>query len=202
LRLSYRNRPRLSVGAALLSALFLWACSDLMILEDETLTSNQLLFLAQQAPAPAIGSQTFQLANSRAATVSLRHSDQFNTLFAELSFGAGAVSSVGDAALGPADSVGVTVTGSGADYRVTVSPVSIEFAGAGPTLRFSASVYGNFAVEGTRFATADELLSQLEVWEEVSPGTWQVLSSTVDRVRTTVQAHLKRGGTFALAAPR
>lgn len=183
-------------------ALLACACGDLALPFDRTLGDANLLFLPLQAAATGVPLVSIYV-NSRPTTATLRHTDQFNTVFAQVTFPAGSIAANGGAVVSASDSVRITISSSASAYRITITPDEIDFTGA-VVLTFSAAIFGDFSVAGgaTRFVTPEGYLADLAIWEEISPGQWRAVPSSVDAVRTTVRATLSGGGTFALAAER
>ncbi|MFQ5549751.1 MAG: hypothetical protein ACE5FJ_00770 [Gemmatimonadales bacterium] len=180
-------------------------CSDLLVEEPDLLSGADLIFLPQQSTAPPPNGNSFWVRNSASTTRSIRHPDNFDTLFADLSFPPNSIVSVAGASVGANDSARVTVSVSPGRYGLAATPENLVFsASSRPTIRFSASFYGDFSVATSsgRYVDADDYLASLDVWREASPGQWARLPSTVSRLTTSVSASLPGPGNYALAAPR
>jgi hypothetical protein len=136
------------------------------VTESETLSSSELLFLTRQSTAPFVASESFWVTNNRRTSVTLRHQDNFNTVFAEIIFPVGAILRSGGQDIGQSDSVQVAITPSTAGYSLVITPADMGFSTL-PTIVFSASVYGDFtiAANSQRYANPDQYLRNLEVWE-------------------------------------
>ncbi|MEE8250217.1 MAG: hypothetical protein V3R24_00620 [Gemmatimonadales bacterium] len=72
--------------------------------------NHELLVLPLQTTAPATPQVSFQVLNSSSVVRTLRHADPLGTLFAEFSFPAGSLASLGGQSIGPGDSLLITVS--------------------------------------------------------------------------------------------
>jgi len=196
-----------SLGIAATAALLMMlaSCSDLTTPPVNVFGIADLQVLAQQANAPAPPSESFWVSNSRQTIVRLNHPDNFNTLFLELSFPSGCMTSLDGAALSDTDSVEVTVDPRAAEYGFVLSPSSIQFSsGAAPTATFSFSVYADASAgdNSATYASRTEYVAALDIWRETSVDEWQVAPNSGTSGVDAVTASLERSGRFVLAAPR
>jgi hypothetical protein len=182
--------------------LLLAACEDLNLPGTGVATSD-LLILPLQAGASAPGSVSFYVHNGSTTTRSLTHSDGFNTVFASVSFPSGSLASLDGAALGPDDSVRVTLTPDAESYGLHLAPDGLQFSALGrPLLTFSYARYGDFSVvAGSRYADATAYARALGVWRESSLDLWAGVAGSGD-AGTSVSAGLAQGGHYLVAARR
>lgn len=180
------------------------ACVDLTIPGSSVVDGADLLPLPLAAGAPAPASASFYVANSRTALRRLLHPDAFNSLYLQVEFPTSALASLDGTALGPNDSVLVTLEPEPGGYGVTVRPAGLEFAsGRGPTTTFVYAAYGDFSVaDGSpTYASRAAYAAALSIWEQVGPDRWErVAGSTVGN--ETVAARLAAPGTYLVAARR
>ena len=187
------------------STLALAACAvDLAAPGGTTLDIGELIVLAQKNTAPDPGSATFYVVNSRAVVRNLVHPDATSTPFVRLQFPAGSLESVSGQPVGASDSVLVTVTPDGSEYGFSVQPSGLRFAsGARPTATLFYGFYGDVTVaNGTKYTTASDYASALELWQESTIGRWQTTPSSGPSGTDAVAGEVVSGGQFLLAAPR
>ncbi|MDH5195945.1 MAG: hypothetical protein OEY20_01695 [Gemmatimonadota bacterium] len=159
-----------------------------------------LVVLALDAAAPAPVSATFFVPNGRSTVRTLRHPDQFNTLYLELRFPVGALASLNGQPLTADDSVEVTVQPLAGGYGFTLSPSGLTFSANPPTALFSFGRYADPAAGLAVFPDREAYLAALDLWREVGVDQWATAPGSgpvgVDEVRATVGAP----GRFRLAA--
>jgi hypothetical protein len=179
------------------------ACEDLTQ-PAVTLSTGDLVVLRQQVGAPAPGSASFYVSNTRQVVRSLRHSDGSLTLFAELQFPPGSLASWEGMPLGPNDSILVTVRPEQGIYGVRITPEGIRFSRApSPTLRFSYARYGDLSVASgsSRYSGPDAYAEALEIWREVGKERWSSAGGS-GSPGTDIRATIPEGGRYLVAAPR
>ena len=112
---------------------------------------------------------------------------------------------LGNQPLGSGDSVLVTVQARPGQYGITISPRGLSLsAGSLPTVVFSFGRYGNFTVAGssTRYASAQEYATALDVWREVTADGWSMATGSRTAGTDAVEAQIEAPGDYAVAAPR
>jgi len=189
-------------GASIAAAAAALACADLGLPGDETVATADLMVLDLQTSAPTPSAATFVVPNDRASVRTIRHPDAFNTLYLELRFPAGALASLNGVAVGPADSVEITVQPRPGGYGFTLSPSGLVFTANRPTALLSFGRYADPADGAAVFGGTDTYLAALELWAEVRIDRWAVAPGSgpagVDEVRASVDAP----GEYLLAAAR
>lgn len=167
---------------------------------NPTVPTADLVVLALDAAAPAPGSTTFFVPNGRSTVRTLRHPDQFNTLYLELRFPAGALAALNGQPLAPDDSVEVTVQPLVGGYGFTLSPSGLSFSGNLPTALFSFGRYADPTAGTAAFPDRETYLTALDIWRELSVDRWAIAGGSgpagIDEVRATLDAP----GRFRLAA--
>jgi len=160
-----------------------------------------MLPLGSSAPAPA--GVSFYVSNARSTTRNLIHNDGFNTLFARLQVPAGSLSSLDGAALGPNDSVLVTLSADAGVYGIRLSPEGLRFATlGGPTLTFSYAKYGDLSVASdSRYADQTAYANALDVWRETSLDRW-VTTGGFGAALSDITTNLSQAGHYMVAASR
>jgi hypothetical protein len=130
----------------------------------------------------------------------LRHPDQFNTLYLELRFPAGALASLNGQLLAAEDSVEVTVQALPGGYGFTLSPSGLVFSDSPPTALFSFGRYADPSAALAVFPDREAYLAALDIWSEVGVDRWATARGSgpagIDEVRATAEAP----GRFRLAA--
>ena len=196
---------KLRLAAATAAALTVLGCDELIDPTTETLTTGELLILPLQRAAPPVAPTTFYVVNSRTVSRTILHPDNFNTLFARVEFPAGSVASLNGVAVGPADSVLVTVQPRPGQYGVTISPDGMEFSPTGrPQITFSFGVYADRSIadaSGT-YPDRDAYSDALEIWREVGLDLWTIAAGSAPAGFDAVRATTETTGQFVLAAPR
>lgn len=179
------------------------ACTD-VLQPGSALTTEELLPLGLSAQAAAPPSATFWVYNDHLTVRSLRHSDAFNTLYAELRFPPGILASLNGTPLGPNDSVQVTVTARAGGYGVTLGPSALAFAiDATPTVTFAYARYGDVSVaDGSAYESRTAYAAALDVWEEFSPGRWRVARASALQAGDQIGAAIDAPSRVMVAAPR
>jgi hypothetical protein len=174
---------------------------DLLPPDDTTVPTADLVVLALDPAAPAPAGASFYVANATTTTRTLRHPDATSTLYLELRFAPGALASLDGTALGPDDSVLVTVTPLAGAYGFTLSPDGLVFTeGLAPTAVFSFGRYADPSVADGLFASREAYVDALDVWAEVGFDAWAVAPGSgpggVDEVRGSTEV----AGRYWLAA--
>jgi hypothetical protein len=178
------------------------ACSDLTPPEAVTLAESDLLFLAVQPTAPAVAGETVWVHNGRETTRRLQHADAFGTLFAEVRFPRGALSTLDGQPLGSGDSVLVTLQPLAGRFGITVSPDGLAFSAASrPWITFSYARWGDLSVADGIYGSRSDYADALRLWAEVTPGLWERVGSTGGAGADQVEGGLSGGGVFGAAAP-
>ena len=192
-------RAAATAGGLLLAS----ACGDITLPGGATYTAD-LLPLGLQTTAVLPGSQTFWIYNNKLTVRSLRHADAFNTLYAEVRFPPGILASLDGTPLSTTDSVQVTLAPRVDGYGLTLSPSGLAFAfDATPTVTFSYARYADFSiVTGGTYATATDYEGAMDVWQEVTPGRWQVARGSAVGSGDVVTAAIDAPGRIMVAAPR
>lgn len=192
-------------AATVALALATTACSDLTIPSAEIVGIADLLILPQQQNAPQPAPASFWVSNSRQTVRRINHPDNFNTLYLEMFFPVGSMTSLDGSPLSNTDSLYITVDPRPGAYGFTVSPAGITFASnAAPEATFSFSVYADASVANTSptYANSAGFIAALQIWREATVDEWRVASgSRLDGV-DAVSANLQSSGRFLLAARR
>jgi hypothetical protein len=162
-------------------------------------TTDDLVVLDLQGVAPAPAVATFMVSNDRATVRAIRHPDAFNTLYLELRFPAGSLGSLDGTAIGPADSVEVTVQPLAGGYGFTLSPSGLVLTAA-PTALFSFGRYADPSAGTAAFGDTDAYLDALELWAEVTPDRWTIARGSGPAGVDEVQASVDAPGIYVLAA--
>jgi hypothetical protein len=193
------------VAAATLALAGAIACEDVGPPGDVTVPTSDLVILPLAANAPVPFPLTFYAYNGKPTVQHLDHPDQFNTVYLELQFPAGCLSSLNGTALSITDSLLVTVQPRADGYGFTLSPSGLVFTlGNTPSVTFSFGRYADPSVADTipGFADRQAYLAALDVWQEVTVGRWRTARGSsvagVDEVAAAVDAP----GEFVLAAQR
>jgi hypothetical protein len=193
------------VAASVLAVAGLLACQDIGVPTDTTVPTSDLVVLPLAASAPAPFPLTFYAYNGKPVVQTIRHADAFNTVYLELQFPAGCLSSLNGTPLSVTDSLLVTVQPRSDGYGFTLSPSGLVFTlGSTPSVTFSFGRYADASVADTvpGFANRQAYLSALDVWQEVTIGRWRIARgsspSGVDEIGAAVDAP----GEFVLAAAR
>lgn len=188
--------------AASALALLLAACEDLTI-PGETLAGADLIVLPLGSGAPAPAGVSFYASNAHAVTRNLIHNDGFNTLFARIQFPTGSLSSLDGTALGPNDSVLVTLGADAGVYGIRLEPEGLRFTSVGrPSLTFSYVRYGDLSVaSGSRYADQTAYAGALDIWRETSFDRWANAGGFGD-ILNDVTTSLSEAGHYLVAAPR
>jgi hypothetical protein len=181
------------------------SCSDLAAPTDAVLSLEDLLILPMQAGAPQPTSAGFWVYNSRQTVQRLVHPEAQLTPYLELSFPAGALSSLKGNALTASDSVWITVDPRVGQYGFTLSPAGVVFtAEALPTARFFFGFYADASVasQSDRYSTATEFAAALDIWREITVAQWSVAANSAAAGIDAVSATVASSGEYVLAAPR
>lgn len=182
------------------------ACGDVTLPGVRTVATSDLIVLALQDSAPPPATASFVVTNASRTVHTLIHPDHFNTPFAILDFPPGCLASLDGAALGPTDSVHVTVQPVSGEYGVTISPAGLVFTpGTEPMVTFSYPLYADASVADgiATFTDRSAYLAALNVWDEVSLDHWSVADgSGPTDVADQVSAYVTQPGTLLLAAAR
>lgn len=182
------------------------ACSDdTGVTATETLATSELLFLRQQANAPAPATTRFFVVNARETRRRVLHPDPFNNPYAEVVFPAGSLESLNGAPIGPGDSVEVTVQPRSGEYGLVLSPGGLEFsAAASPTATFFYGRYGDLSVAdaSATYPDASAYAAALDLWAEVNLDRWRRTTGTGPSGTDAVTGRLSEAGVVAIAAPR
>ncbi len=197
-------RSRAAISIATLS-LGLAACEKLVAPGGPRLTTGELIVLPVQTAAAAPAPATLFVSNGRSTVRNLIHADAFSTQYARLLFPAGSLASLNGQPLGSGDSVLVTVQARPGQYGITISPRGLSLsAGSLPTVVFSFGRYGDFTVAGssTRYASAQEYATALDVWREVTADGWSMATGSRTAGTDAVEAQIEAPGDYAVAAPR
>lgn len=188
-----------------LTALLAAGCSDILTPGGDTLTTANLLILAQQPGAPAPAEGSFYVVNSRVSTHSVVHPDQFNNSYLTVRFPGGCVSQVGGLAVGAADSAVVTVRPRQGSYGMTLLPDDLTLTDScGATATFTFGRYGDLSVADRSSTYLDRAAyaAALNIWREISPTRWQVVPGSGPSGNDAVTGMVQSGGMYVLAAPR
>jgi hypothetical protein len=176
------------------------ACTDVGLPGDQSVPTADLVVLALDAGAPVPVSTTFFVPNGRSTVRTLLHPDQFNTLYLELRFPAGALASLNGQTLTTDDSVQVTVGPLAGGYGFTLSSSGLTFTENAPTALLSFGRYADPSAGIAAFPDREGYLAALDIWNEVALDRWAIArgsgSAGIDEVRATVDAP----GRFRLAA--
>ncbi|MDH3495799.1 MAG: hypothetical protein OER21_03490 [Gemmatimonadota bacterium] len=181
------------------------ACEDLGPIGGTTVPTADLVVLPLAGGAPAASAATFWVSNRTPVVRSLRHPDAFNTLYLELRFPAGCLSSLNGQPLTVNDSVLVTVAPRAGGYGFTLSPSGLVFTLAStPSVTLSYGRYADPSVaDGVpTYPDRASYLAALEIWEEATVDRWRVARGSsatgVDELGAAVDAP----GAFLVAARR
>ena len=180
-------------------------CDEITVPTDVTLSGSELLFLPLQAGAPPPSPASFYVANSDPLVYRVLHPDAFNSLYVEIRFPRGALAALNGAALGPDDSVRVTLEPVSGAYGVTLRPAGLDFASGGsPTVTFSIAAYGDLSAadDSPTYASRLEYAEALTFWEDVGIDRWQRVSGSGFTAGDVVNGRLPAPGTYRVAAPR
>jgi hypothetical protein len=170
-----------------------------------TVATSDLVVLPLAASAPTPQPVTFYAFNGKPAFQGIHHSDGFNTLYLEVQFPAGCLSSLNGTPLTVTDSVLVTVEPRADGYGFTLSPSGLVFTlGGTPSVTFSFGRYADPSVADTipGFADRQAYLAALDVWQEVTVGRWRVARGSSPAGVDEVAAAIDAPGEFVLAAAR
>jgi hypothetical protein len=157
------------------------------------------------ASAPPLFPVSFYVSNASPTFHAIRHADAFNTLYIELQFPAGCMSSLNGTPLSVTDSVLVTVEPRAGGYGFTLSPSGLVFTlGSTPSVTFSFARYADATVADTvpSFADRAAYLAALDVWQEVTVGRWRVARGSSPGGVDEIGAAVDVPGEFVLAAAR
>ncbi len=191
--------------AATLLVTFLAACTDVIAPGGRTLSTAELLILAQQSGAPTPSTVSFWVFNERAVARVLSHADPTLTPYGETDFPAGSLASLNGQALGPEDSVFVTVSPRTGGYGMTIEPVGVTFTnGFRPTIGLFFARYGDFSVaDGSpTYASREAYARALDIWQRVGVDLWSEAPNSRATGSDEVSASPEAAGEFVLAAPR
>lgn len=181
------------------------ACGEITFPRSRTLATGDLLVLPLQSGAPTPASLAFYVANSHGTTRRLVHADGFNTLYVEVAFPSGALAALDGTALGPNDSVLVTLTSRAGEYGLTLAPGGLTFvSGREPLATFAFATYADASVAdgSSQYASRGSYLDALTVWQETSPELWRSVQNSGASGTDEVQGILPAPGRYVLAAPR
>ncbi|MDH3457382.1 MAG: hypothetical protein OER90_11135 [Gemmatimonadota bacterium] len=179
-------------------------CGDLVIDNDVTLSTSELLILGMQPAGGSIGVGSAYVRNDRETFVRLQHSDAFRTLYAEVRFPIGAITSLNGQPIGPGDSVLVALDPEPGRYGVTLSPAGLVLGSAVPRVTFSFATYGDFSVAdgSSTYPSRTAYANALTLWFETTIGRWQRVSGSSFTGTDAVAGPLREPGRYLVAAPR
>ncbi len=200
-----RILTRRALAATVVSALATAACGDVMAPETQTLSTEELLILAQPPDGPRPTTESFDVVNSRTVVHVMVHPDEFNTRYLEVRVPAGCVDRVAGEELGDQDSVLVTIQPRSAAYGFRLTPDDVtltDTCGATATLFYGR--YGDLSVADGSSTYLDRaaFAAALDLWREITPNKWQVVPGSAATGSDGVVGTLEQPGVFVLAAPR
>ncbi len=181
------------------------SCGDLELVDDQSLSTAELLILGLQAAGQPVTPGTAFVKNGTETFVRAIHDDQFRTLYLEVRFPPGSLASLDGLTLGLTDSVRLVLEPELDVYGATVSPAGLTFtAGALPSATFAFASYGDLSVAdgSSRYATRSAYANALALWHERTPGRWERVSGSGFTGNDAVSGLLPRPGTYVVAAPR
>ena len=181
------------------------SCSDLTVPTDAVLPIDDLLILPMQAGTPQPASASFWVHNSRQTVQRLVHPEAQLTPYLELTFPAGALSSLNGVPLTDTDSVWVTVDPWPGQYGFTFSPTALALNSAAlPTAKFFFGFYADASVAGqsAKYSTASDYAAALDIWREVTVAQWRVAANSAAAGVDAISATTATTGEYVLAAPR
>jgi hypothetical protein len=181
------------------------ACEDAGPPGDTTVPTSDLVVLPLAASAPAPFPITFYAFNGKPTVQTIRHPDAFNTVYLEVRFPPGCLSSLNGTPLTVTDSLLVTVQPRADGYGFTLSPSGLVFTlGSTPSVTFSFARYADPSVADTipSFADRQAYLAALDVWQEATVGRWRIARGSSQSGVDEIAAGIDAPGEFVLAAAR
>ncbi|MBI4420509.1 MAG: hypothetical protein HY560_06755 [Gemmatimonadetes bacterium] len=166
---------------------------------------SRLAILLFQSGTPAPAAIQFFAFNARPVTRTLSHPDPNNTLFLQVRFPQGSISSIGGQPANPNDSVLVSIQPQSGLYGFTLGAGGATFSSAAaPTATFFYGRYGDFTASrtGTRYSSATAYAQALEVWHEEVLDRFNVVAGSGSAGTDALAGSVTSSGTYLVAAPR